>query len=137
MSSIKAIEVYKSSDSEIHKFLAREDPSYHKSDLSQTYDFVDNLPLFLKHNEDFIGIKLGKKSTDEIGSVLTEGYGFPQPTIPNPRCEVCLQWVRKYYTYIPLFQAKIETLTAKIDSLTSENHKVKISAQRQVKHRSG
>jgi hypothetical protein len=47
MRSIKAIEVHESSDSEIEKFLAREDPSYLKPDLSQTYDFIDNLPPFL------------------------------------------------------------------------------------------
>jgi hypothetical protein len=55
MSSIKVIEVHESSDSEIEKFLAKEDPSYLKPDLSQTYDFVDNLPPCLKHSKVFQG----------------------------------------------------------------------------------
>jgi hypothetical protein len=57
----------------------------------------------------------------------------PQPTVPDPRCEVCLLWIDKYYTDVPFLQAKIKTLTAQIDSLTSENHKLKFSAQRQGK----
>jgi hypothetical protein len=84
MSSIKAIEVHETSDSEIEKFLVKEDPSYLKPDLSQTYDFVDNLPLCLKHSKGFPGIKLGKEPTDNSGSILTHGHGYPQTTIPDP-----------------------------------------------------
>jgi hypothetical protein len=111
----------------------REDPSYLKPDLSQTYDFVDNLPPCLKHSEGFPGIKLGKEPTDNSGSVLTHDHGYPQPTVPDPRCEVCLFWIEKYYTDVPSLQAKIKTLTTQIDSLTNENHRVKVSAHRQGK----
>ena len=111
MSSIKAIEVQESSDSEIQKFLAKEDPSYLKPDLSQTYDFVDNMASFLKHSKGFPRIKLDKEPTDNSGSVLTRGHGYPQPTAPDPRCEVCLFWIEKYYTDVPSLQARIKTLT--------------------------
>jgi hypothetical protein len=84
VSSIKAIEVHGSSDSKIKKFLAEEDPSYSKPDLSQTYDFVDNLPPCLKHNEDFPGIKLSQKPIVDSGSILTHSHVFPQPTVPDP-----------------------------------------------------
>jgi hypothetical protein len=133
MSSIKAIEVHESSDSEIEKFLAKEDPSYLKPDLSQTYDFVDNLPPCLKHSKGFPGIKLGKEPTDNSGSILTHDHGYPQTTVPDPRCEVCLFWIDKYYTDIPSLQLQIKTLTTQIDSLMSENHRLKFSAQRQGK----
>jgi hypothetical protein len=43
VSSIESIEVHESSDSEIEKFLADEDPNYSKLDLSQTFDYVNNL----------------------------------------------------------------------------------------------
>ena len=69
MSSIKVIEVHESSDSEIEKFLAKEDPSYLKPDLSQTYNFIDNLPLCLKHSEGFPWIKLSKEPTDDSGII--------------------------------------------------------------------
>ena len=104
MRSIKAIEVHESSDSKIEKFLAREDPSYLKPDLSQTYNFVDNLPPCLKHSEGFPGIKLGKEPTDNIDSIPTHDHGYPQTTVLDPRCEVCLFWIDKYYTDVPSLQ---------------------------------
>ena len=133
MSSIKVIDVHQSSDSEIEKFLEKEDLSYLKPDLSQTYDFVDNLPPCLKHSEGFPGIKLGKEPTDNNGSILTHSHGYPQTTVPDPRCEVCLFWIDKYYTNIPSLQLQIKTLTTQIDLLTSENHRLKFSAQRKGK----
>jgi hypothetical protein len=111
MSSIKVIEVHQSSDSEIEKFLEKEDLSYLKPDLSQTYDFVDNLPSCLKHSEGFPGIKIDKEPIDNSGSILTHDHGYPQTTIPYPRCEVCLFWIDKYYTDIPSLQLQIKTLT--------------------------
>jgi hypothetical protein len=133
MSLIKVIEVYESSDSEIEKFLAKEDPSYLKPDLSQAYDFVDNLPPCLKHSEGFPRIKIGKKPIDNSGIILTHGHGYPQTIVPYPWCEVCLFWVNKYYTDIPSLQLQIKTLTTHIDSLMSETHRLKSSAQRQGK----
>jgi hypothetical protein len=62
MSSIKMIEVHESSDSEIERFLAEEDPPCLKPDLGQAYNFVDNFPPCLKHNQGFPGIKLDKKT---------------------------------------------------------------------------
>jgi hypothetical protein len=133
MSSIKVIEVHESSDSEIEKFLAKEDPSYLKPDLSQAYDFVDNLPPCLKHSKGFPGIKLGKIPTDNSGNILTHDHGYPQTTVPDPRCDVCLFWIDKYYTDVPSLQLQIKTLSTQINSLTSENHRLKFSAQRQGK----
>jgi hypothetical protein len=133
MRLIKAIEVHERFDSEIKKFLAKEDPSYLKPDLSQTYDFLDNLPPCVKHREGFPWIKLGKYPTDNNGSFLTLGHGYPQPTVSDPWCEVCLFWIEKYYTDVPSLQVKIKTLTAQIDLLTHENHRVKVSAHKQGK----
>jgi hypothetical protein len=83
VSSIKEIDVHERSNSEIKMFLAREDPNYHKLDLNQTYNFVDNLPPCLKHNEYFPRIKLCQKPIVDSGSVLTHSHVFPQPAVPD------------------------------------------------------
>jgi hypothetical protein len=101
VSSIKVIGVHESSDSEIERFLEEEDPTYHKSIPNQTYDLIDNLPPFLKHNENFLGIKLRPNSMVDSGSILTHTLGYPQTTVPDPRSEVCSFWIYKYYTNIP------------------------------------
>jgi hypothetical protein len=133
MISIKAIEVHESSDSEIEKFLAKEDPSYLKPDLNKTYDFVDNLPPCLRNSEGFPGIKLGKEPIDNSDSIPTHDHGYPQTTVLDPWCEVCLFWIDKYYTDVPSLQLQIKTLTTQIDSLMSENNRLKFNAQRQGK----
>jgi hypothetical protein len=66
-------------------------------------------------------------------TVLMHSHVPCQPTVPSPQCEVCLHWIGKYYTDVPFLQVKIKTLAAQIDSLTSEKHELKISAQRQGK----
>ena len=133
MSLIESIEIHESSDSEIEKFLADEDPNYAKSDLSQTFNYVNNLPPCLKHNKDFPGIKLGQRPTVDSGSVLTHIHALPQPFSPAVNCEVCLHWIGLYYTDIPVLREKIKALTTQNCSLTIENHELKINAQRQGK----
>jgi hypothetical protein len=53
-SSIKMIEIHESSDSEIDRFLAEEDPLSSQPPLDQPYNFVDNLPPCLKHMKGFL-----------------------------------------------------------------------------------
>jgi hypothetical protein len=77
VSSIESIEIHESSDFEIEKFLAEEDPNYSRPYLSQTFDYVNNLPLFLRNNKEFIGIKLGQSPTMDSGSVLTHNHAPP------------------------------------------------------------
>ena len=111
VSSIKVIEVHESSDSEIKNFLEEEDPTYHKLNTSQAYDFVGNIPPCLKHNKGFSGLKLSQNPIVDNGSVLTHNHMSPQSIVPDPRCEVCLFWIEKYYTDVPSLQARIKTLT--------------------------
>jgi hypothetical protein len=63
--------------------------------------------------------------------MLTHSRSSPQSTVPDLRCEVCLFWIEKYYTDVPSLQAKIKAFTAQMDSLTTENHRLKFRAQRQ------
>jgi hypothetical protein len=133
VSSIKMIEVHESSDSEIERFLAEEDPPCLKLDLGQAYNFVDNFPPYLKHSQGFPGINLDNKPTGNSGDILTHGSGHSQTTIIDSRCEVCLFWIDKYYIDIPILQSQIKTLTVHIDSLKDENHRLKFTIQRQGK----
>jgi regulator of replication initiation timing len=43
---------------------------------------------------------------------------------------VCLFWIEKYYIDVPSLQAKIKAFTTQIDSLTTENHRLKLNAQK-------
>jgi hypothetical protein len=121
MSSIESIEIHESSDSEIEKFLAEEDPNYSRPDLSQTFDYVNNLPPCLRNNKEFIGIKLGQRPTVDSGSVLTHSHVPPQLIVPDVHFEVCLHWIGRYYTDIPILQENIKALMTQNDSLTNEN----------------
>jgi hypothetical protein len=129
-SSGKTIDILDDYDSEIEIFLEEEEPGYHRTVPDQPYNFVGNLPPCLKHEKNFPGIKLSQNSTLDSGSVLTHSHSSPQSTVPDLRCEVCLFWIEKYYTDVPSLQAKIKAFTAQIDSLTTENHRLKLNAQR-------
>ena len=78
-------------------------------------------------------INLNQKPTDNSGSIQTHDHGYPQTTVSDPQCEVCLFWIEKYYTDVPSLQAKIKAFIAHIDSLTIEYHRLNVNAQRQGK----
>jgi Tfp pilus assembly protein PilN len=48
-------------------------------------------------------------------------------------CEVCLHWIGKYYTDIPILQARIKALTTHNELLAKENRELKENEQRQAK----
>jgi hypothetical protein len=133
-SSIKSIEVHENFDSEIEKFLVEKDLNFSKPDPSQTFNYVNNLPPCLKENKAFTRIKVDQRPTVDSGSVLTHSHVLPQLISPAIHFEVWLHWIGQYYTYILILQEKIKDLTAQNDSLTNENHGLKINAQRQGKH---
>jgi hypothetical protein len=87
----------------------------------------------LKHNQVFLGIKFDKKSIGNNGDVSAHDRGYSQMTIIDSQCEICLFWIDKYYTYIPILQSQIKTLTDQADSLMDENHNLKSIVQRQGK----
>jgi hypothetical protein len=128
---VRSIEVHESSESEIEKYLVDEDPNYSKQDLSQNFDYVNNLTSCLKHNKDFPGIKLSQRPKVDSGSVLTQIHALPQPLSAAVNCEVCLPWIGLYYTDIPILQENIRDLMAQNRSLTIENCDLNINAQRQ------
>jgi hypothetical protein len=90
VSSIKTIEIHESSNSEIERFLAEEDPPYLKPGLDQAYNFIDNLPPCLKHNQGFPGIKFDKKSIGNSGDVSAHDRGYSQTAVIISQREICL-----------------------------------------------
>jgi hypothetical protein len=133
VSSIKMIEIHESSDSEIDRFLAEEDPPSFQAEPDQAYNFVDNFPPCLKHSQGFPGIKFDNKPKGNSEDSPTHNRGYSQTVVTGSQCETCLFWIDKYYTDIPILQSQIKTLTDLVDPLTDENRRLKSIVQRQGK----
>jgi hypothetical protein len=138
LSSIDPIEIDEGSDPEIEDFLVREDPEIQGSRReviihTEPYDFVTNLPPCLKGKEGFSGIRQDlKKTTGKTEAPLVDCV--PRRSSISPvHCDGCLDWVERYYTDVPLLQARIKTLTAQNDLLKQENLDLKAHAERETK----
>jgi hypothetical protein len=118
VSSIYSVEIHEDSDSEIEILLAHEDLNCTKPD--QPFDYVNNIPLCLKDNKEFTGIKFGQRLIVDGSNVLAHNYMLPQPISLAAHCEAFFYWIGKYYTYIPFLQARIKALTTRKDSLENE-----------------
>ena len=127
------IEIHESSDSEIDRFLAEEDPPSFQAEPHQAYNFVDNLPPCLKHSQGFPGIKFDNKPKGKSKDSPEHNRGYSQTAVTGSQCETCLFWIDKYYTNIPILQSQIKTLIDMVDPLTDENRSLNSIAQRQGK----
>ena len=111
------IEINEGSDHEIEDFLSREYPeiqSYGRDVIIhiEPYDLVTILRPCLKVKEGFSGIRQDlKKTTDKTEAPLVDCVPR-RSTISPVHCDGCLDWVERYYTDVPLLQARIKTLTA-------------------------
>jgi hypothetical protein len=100
------------SDSSIERFLAEEG----FCDEETPCDFIDNLPLCLKGNPDYPGIKppfvtRGESSKPPSAQKVTTPY------------DQCGQWLERYYLDIPKLQSKIQDLENQVAKLTGRNDK--------------
>jgi hypothetical protein len=84
------------SDSSIERFLAEEG----FCDEETPCDFVDNLPLCLKGNPDYPGIKTPFE-------IRGESSNPPSAQKVITPCDQCGQWLERYYLDIPKLQSKI------------------------------
>jgi hypothetical protein len=136
--SIGPIKIDECSNPEIEEFRILEDPDlqgYRKKVITPTepYDFVTNLPPCLKGKECFSGIRPDqKKIIDKVDTPMFD-RALHRPTIPHIQCDVFFHWIERYYTYIPILQAKIKTLTDQNESLRQENIDLKVHAERKSK----
>jgi hypothetical protein len=98
------------SDDEIDEFLSREDVDDqflgNEIDIDAIqYDFIANIPPFLKNQEGFSGIWHNLKQIIGQTKVPSAKQTQPLPTIQPVHCENCLDWVERYYRDIPYLQA--------------------------------
>jgi hypothetical protein len=139
LSSIEPIEIDdRGSDHEIEDFLIWEDPENQCSRREvithfEPYDFVTNLPPCLKGKEGFSGI--GHDLEQTVGKIEAPLVDcVPHRSVVTPvHCDSCLDWVERYYTDVPLLQARIRTLTAQNDLLKQENLDLKAHTERENK----
>jgi hypothetical protein len=126
LSSISTIEVNDHfSDDEINDFLALEDldNQYLGNETTvqdEQYDLVSRLPPFLKGQEGFVGISHDLKQATEKHEIPVAEYIPPRPAITPMHCDSCLDWVERYYMDIPLLQAQVKNLVARISLLERE-----------------
>jgi hypothetical protein len=105
LSSISPIEVNEVLDPEIEDFLASEDTYCQIYDPTQPYDFVTNMPPCLKGKDGFNGIGLGQGHVTSNVDTTRLDCTLCQHIVPPIQCEVCLHWIERYYTDIPIRQA--------------------------------
>jgi hypothetical protein len=69
---------------------------------SPQYDFVSNLPPFLKEQEGFSGIQYDLKRVMEQDKPLNSDHTRPLPNLEHVYCEGCFNWIQRYYQGHPL-----------------------------------
>lgn len=122
----KLIILSEDSDSEIECFVAEEYPYSHDLCSMEPYDYVSNLPLCLKNNPKFLGIKL---HSDTPGNLKE-----PSPVMPRPdqsRCTQCNSWLQRYYTDVPLLQSNIKSLEEWVTVLSKEKNRLQANEKKQ------
>jgi hypothetical protein len=77
---------------------------------------VTNFPPCLKGKDGFFGIRPDqKKIIDKVDTPMFD-RALHRPIISPVQCDVCFYWIERYYTDIPLLQARIKMLTAQNES---------------------
>jgi hypothetical protein len=82
----------------------------------EPYDYVSNLPLCLKNDPNFPGIKAGSGTPGNLKE--------PSPVVTQPDqppCTQCNSCLEHYYTDVPLLQSKIKSLEERVTVLSKEN----------------
>jgi hypothetical protein len=120
------IVVSEDSDSEIERFLADEYPYSEGLCDKPPYDFVKNLPPYLRDDPNFPGIELPHETVDESSKAPSA-----QPTVPP--CDQCGLWLERYYLDVPMLQTRIHALEEQVAKLTGHDAKVQPTDKKQRK----
>jgi hypothetical protein len=113
-------------DSDIECFLVEEYPYSHGLCSKEPYDYVSNLPLFLKNDPNYPGIKIHNETLGDLNK--------PSPVMPKPNQPSCIQcnaWLERYYTDIPLLQSKIKSLEEQVTVLSKERDRLRANDKKQ------
>jgi hypothetical protein len=121
----KPIVLSEDSESDIEHFLAEEYPYSHCLCSKEPYDYVSNLPLCLKNDPNYPGIKLHKETPGNLNK--------PSPMVPKPDqspCTQCNAWLERYYTDVPLLQSKIKSLEERVTVMSKENDRLQANEKK-------
>jgi hypothetical protein len=94
---------------------------------SPQYDFVSNLPHFLKEQEGFSGIQYDLQKIMEQGEPLTSDQTRPFPNLEHVYCGSCFHWIQRYYQDIPYLQAQLNQVITRNSILEKENGDLRAS----------
>jgi hypothetical protein len=111
---LEPIVVSEDSDSDIERFLAEEYPYSEGLCDKPPYDFVKNLPPYLRDNPEFPGIEPPHET-------LGESSKPPSVQAVTPPCDQCGLWLERYYLDVPTLQSKIHDLENQVAKLTGQN----------------
>jgi hypothetical protein len=122
----KPIVLSEDSDFEIERFLTEEYPYSHGLCSMEPYEYVSNLPLCLKKDPKFPGIRF---HSDTPGNLKE-----PSPVMPRPdqsSCTQCNSWIQRYYMDVPLLKSKIKSLEEQVTMLSKENDRLQANEKKQ------
>ena len=122
----KPIVLSEDSDSYIEHFLASDYPYSHGLCPELPYDFVTNLPPYLRNNPGYPGIKLPHETLDH--------FPKPLPALTKPTqspYDQCDSWLERYYIDVPLLQSKIQSLESQVAVLTSQRDQLQATDKKQ------
>ena len=88
------------------------------------YDFVKNLPPYLRDDPKFPGTELPHGTLGESSKPPSA-----QPAVPP--CDQCGLWLERYYLDVLMLQSRIHDLENQVAKLTGRNAKVEPSDKKQ------
>jgi hypothetical protein len=114
--------------------LAEEYPYSYGLCPDRPYNYVTNLPLCLKDNPDFPGIKLSNEPTGPMDDSPPVNTISADTQSILPHCNECRYWIDRYYKDVPLLQSRLKSLENQVNSLMKDNRKLQFVAQTKYKH---
>jgi hypothetical protein len=96
---------------------------------SSQYDFVSNLPPFIKEQEGFSGIQYDFKRVMTQDKPLKSYHTHPLSNLEHVYYEDCFNWIHRYYQDIPYLQAHVNQVMARNLVLERENEDLRASIQ--------
>jgi hypothetical protein len=101
-----------------------------EEDSHAQYDFVSNLPPFLRDCEGFSGIQADLKAKIVQERSLKTDQQHSIPDLEPEYCHDCLAWVQRYYVDVPYLQMCLNQVMRKNRELEEDNRKLKAEAQK-------
>ena len=114
------------SDSDVEFFLASEYPYSQGLCPEPPYDFMSNLPPYLRNNPSYPGITLPNETLSNMSK--------PSPALSKPMqssYDQCDLWLERYYIDVPVLQSKIQSLESQVVVLTNQRDQLQETDKKQ------